>query len=386
MLVEWIPEENTVKWQNTEIVLLAKEYALLHFMYKHAGMVLSREQLLDGVWPMEYPTERTVDDHIYRLRKKLRPLPAMQLRTIRGFGYSLILQKDSAPGISPTLADDHFQGLMQEAMAKYHRYGQGASMLTLAQQQEKLGFRLNAFYAVFVRYVQGDWNWLVNTEEVSLHDRLYLMLVVYGIIGDHERALGYCQSALAAGVLPPMQHMEMEILNILDLFVITGRVNEALNRLQLTWQTLADPKLEPFVAASKISELFVLLAAGRPFPILDKKVECIELLLQQKPYLREIGSFQVMKGLLNVQTGKWEKGEALLDEGLEVLEASGFVPLRLMSLGRLTWFLEQLPSSKADPVFRLQRKYAALMEEQKERFGLDGLALLMDKQLATCLR
>lgn len=55
--------------EGLDIRLLPKEYALLMFLYRNQGRAFTREQLLDHVWPMEYPVERTVDDHIYRLRK-----------------------------------------------------------------------------------------------------------------------------------------------------------------------------------------------------------------------------------------------------------------------------------------------------------------------------
>lgn len=70
--MEWDAGAYTIAWKAQKIVLLPKEYALLHFMHSHAGQTLSREQLLDNVWPMEAPVDRTVDDHIYRLRRKLK--------------------------------------------------------------------------------------------------------------------------------------------------------------------------------------------------------------------------------------------------------------------------------------------------------------------------
>lgn len=384
MLLEWIPEENKIVWQNNTIELLSKEYALLRFMFRHAGMVFSREQLLDRVWPMEYPTERTVDDHIYRLRKKLRPVSVLQLRTVRGYGYSLTVRKAALPGTTPTLADEQFQKLMQEAMGMYHRYGQGTSMLALAEQQERLGIRLDPFYAVYIRFVMGDWKWLLQTEEAPISERLYYLLLIYAMIGNCKRALDFCQSALLARVLPPLQHMEMEILNILDLFVLNGRADEALSRLELTWKTLVDPEMEEFVPTCRISELFVMLAADKPLSMLGKQVEAIEELLLKAPYLREIGGFQVMKGLLSVHSGKWGKGEALLDEGLEVLEASGFIPLKLAAVNRIVWFLEKMMVQQ-EPGPRLLRKYSELLQEEKDRLGPGDLAAQTDEMLAACL-
>lgn len=59
----------TVTWAGRSISLLPKEYALLEYLYEHLQQTFSRNQLLDAVWPLESPIDRTVDDHIYRIRK-----------------------------------------------------------------------------------------------------------------------------------------------------------------------------------------------------------------------------------------------------------------------------------------------------------------------------
>lgn len=60
----------TVKYRSKILSLYPKEFILLHFLYLHQGQSFSREQLLDHVWKMESPSARTVNDYIYRLRKK----------------------------------------------------------------------------------------------------------------------------------------------------------------------------------------------------------------------------------------------------------------------------------------------------------------------------
>lgn len=72
-----------------EIRLGPTEFRLLEFMMESPGRVLSREQLLDGVWGHDaYVDERTVDVHIGRLRKSLiRGKDTDPIRTIRGVGY-----------------------------------------------------------------------------------------------------------------------------------------------------------------------------------------------------------------------------------------------------------------------------------------------------------
>jgi len=68
------------------VELTSKEFDLLAFLMENAGLVRSREQLLDRVWGMSYPGgTRTVDVHVAQVRRKLgRP---ELIRTVRGAGY-----------------------------------------------------------------------------------------------------------------------------------------------------------------------------------------------------------------------------------------------------------------------------------------------------------
>ena len=72
-----------------EVRLGPTEYRLLEFLMQSPGRVLSRGQLLDGVWGRDaYVDERTVDVHIGRLRKAIvRGRESDPIRTVRGAGY-----------------------------------------------------------------------------------------------------------------------------------------------------------------------------------------------------------------------------------------------------------------------------------------------------------
>ncbi|MDP6483369.1 MAG: helix-turn-helix domain-containing protein [Nitrospinota bacterium] len=57
---------------------------------EHPGEALSRDHLLENIWGYErYPTTRTVDNHILRLRKNLEPDPAhpRHFLTLHSVGY-----------------------------------------------------------------------------------------------------------------------------------------------------------------------------------------------------------------------------------------------------------------------------------------------------------
>jgi len=72
-----------------EVRLGPTEFRLLEFLMESSGRVLSRSQLLDGVWGHDaFVDERTVDVHIGRLRKALvRGKERDPIRTVRGAGY-----------------------------------------------------------------------------------------------------------------------------------------------------------------------------------------------------------------------------------------------------------------------------------------------------------
>ena len=80
-----------VSADGNEIALGHTEFKLLSFLMKHPERVYSRAQLLDNVWgPGTYIEERTVDVHVLRLRKSLRPYGAdVLIETVRGAGYRL---------------------------------------------------------------------------------------------------------------------------------------------------------------------------------------------------------------------------------------------------------------------------------------------------------
>lgn len=70
--------------------LSARELHLLQFFYAHPNEVLSRDQLLNAVWGINYfGTTRTLDQHIAQLRKKVEPNPGRPcvIMTIHGVGY-----------------------------------------------------------------------------------------------------------------------------------------------------------------------------------------------------------------------------------------------------------------------------------------------------------
>jgi two-component system OmpR family response regulator len=92
------PSAHVVTRAGRPVELSAREFALLEFLIRHAGQVLTRTAMLEHVWDYRYDGDsNVVDVYIGYLRRKLeQPSGAPLIRTVRGVGY--ILDAASAPG------------------------------------------------------------------------------------------------------------------------------------------------------------------------------------------------------------------------------------------------------------------------------------------------
>jgi DNA-binding response OmpR family regulator len=87
-----LPASGIVRRDGEEIPLTKTEFRLLCELALNAGIVLSREQLLENVWGYDYLGDgRLVDAHIRRLRTKIEPDPSSPslVVTVRGLGYRM---------------------------------------------------------------------------------------------------------------------------------------------------------------------------------------------------------------------------------------------------------------------------------------------------------
>lgn len=83
-------ERHTVEVDGELVQLPLKEFDLLEYLLRNAGRVLTRGQLIDRVWGVDYVGDtKTLDVHIKRLRSKIEEKPSKptMLVTVRGLGY-----------------------------------------------------------------------------------------------------------------------------------------------------------------------------------------------------------------------------------------------------------------------------------------------------------
>lgn len=85
------PERHQVTVADQSELLSAREYALLGYLIRNAGQVVTRQQILDSVWGAEPDVySNVVDLYVHYLRRKLEALGRKGvLRTVRGVGYAL---------------------------------------------------------------------------------------------------------------------------------------------------------------------------------------------------------------------------------------------------------------------------------------------------------
>ena len=81
----------SVRRHNQKSDLQPREFRLLEFLMRHAGQVVTRTMLLEGVWDYHFdPQTNVIDVHVSRLRQKIdKPFDTAMIHTVRSAGYML---------------------------------------------------------------------------------------------------------------------------------------------------------------------------------------------------------------------------------------------------------------------------------------------------------
>jgi two-component system OmpR family response regulator len=97
------PVTRVVRRGDADISLSAKEFALLEFLMRHPGEVLTRTRIIEHVWDFAYEGgSNVVDVYIRYLREKVdRPFDRSDIETVRGVGYRL---RDDEDAVRPSVA------------------------------------------------------------------------------------------------------------------------------------------------------------------------------------------------------------------------------------------------------------------------------------------
>ena len=81
----------TVRRAGQKVDLQPREFRLLEYLMRHAGQVVTRTMLLEGVWDYHFdPQTNVIDVHVSRLRQKIdKPFTGPMIHTVRNAGYML---------------------------------------------------------------------------------------------------------------------------------------------------------------------------------------------------------------------------------------------------------------------------------------------------------
>jgi DNA-binding response OmpR family regulator len=84
-------ERHECAWAGQAVRLTVTEFSLLHALLRTPGKVFTRDELVDRAWGPEIAiTDRTIDSHVRRIRKKLADAGAPEIiETVYGLGYRL---------------------------------------------------------------------------------------------------------------------------------------------------------------------------------------------------------------------------------------------------------------------------------------------------------
>ena len=81
-------ERHDIRVGGAPVSMTATEFAVLRVLLESSGKVFGRAELIKRAYPHEnHITERTIDTHIRRIRRKLRPFAVSPIETVHGIGY-----------------------------------------------------------------------------------------------------------------------------------------------------------------------------------------------------------------------------------------------------------------------------------------------------------
>nr|WP_246427656.1 winged helix-turn-helix domain-containing protein [Paenibacillus phyllosphaerae] len=370
--VDWDSGAYTVGWKGRTVVLLPKEYALLRYLYEHAGHTLTREQLLDGVWPLEAPVDRTVDDHVYRLRRKLAMWAAdLQIETIRGLGYRLRV-RESRIADNPLQRLAAFTEEMKGIADTYVRYGRGDALLTLSRHQQVLGFEVDPTLQLLIRVMEGDVRFIVDESEGSFVERAFLLLYFNQFVAPVPNRR-YIEATIRARLLPEPWHMELAAINIVSMLMDWNEFEAAKEKLDDLAVQVEQNHWEGLMPYTANLRLEYVLRAGKD-ALVEEAIAKVEEQLRRYPYMREEGQFRILKGVWSYRTDK-RQGLELVQEGIALLEQSQFLA-NLMN-GYRTLTVLAAAAAWGEDLNALDKAW----ERLTAKIGLDAIAPRIGQQL-----
>ncbi|MBU9721376.1 MULTISPECIES: winged helix-turn-helix domain-containing protein [Bacillaceae] len=349
-------EDYSVTDGEEKVKLLRKEYLLLSYLYKNKGRVFSREELLNAVWSMEEPTDRTVDDHVYRLRKKLSPFThTMTIKTVKGYGYLLEVQEE--PQIEAALPiPEELSNQANQLFNMYYKYGHGKALKALLTNKE-LGFSLKADHQATLHLLQSEFEHLLNS--ISSHDNKFIPLYLYAQVEqDPKKVISTYEKVVKSKVLVEKEEMDVQYGGLPMLYLKIDKPAEAMKMVKKGLAYIRSDEKHGFYPLLKIMKSIVHFY-NNEMEKAEAEIDMLEILLKDLPYQRELGALHVIKGLLIMATGDTEQAKEWIENGRSIINDSGHSYYFLFIYSILDTLL---PKAKAD------KNIAAFYDKEKKYY------------------
>lgn len=366
-LITWSDDMYQIHYAGETVVLLPKEYTLFQFLYTWKNRAFSRSDLLDRVWPLEEPTDRTVDDHIYRLRKKLQKWShLLTIDTVRGVGYRLTLKEQQSP--SPSALNSDFSENIQKMLTTYHGMGMGAALQTLYANQQVLGFQMDSFYATYLRFVVGDFGWFVEDKTSPISDKLFYLFHLYHMTEiNSQKKIEILQWALKNAKSMPENYQDEMQITAISVYAQAEEWERAKKQLLPAREVIERVNSPGFQLFFQAEEALLYMLIGEVDEA-EKVIQRSEEILQELPMQRELGSFTIARGLCLYHRQEITKARRLVDEGMEVVRATKFVPHLIYAVQNILLFLRNFGYDA-----EWERKYQKMWAELSEEYKFDYL-------------
>lgn len=366
-MISWSDESFQVQYGDETVTLLPKEYALFHYLYTWKNRTFSRQELLDRVWPLEEPTDRTVDDHIYRLRRKLQKWsPLFTIDTVRGVGYRLNWKQSNPP--QPTALNREFSQSIRTMLETYHGLGMGAAMQTLYAHREVLGFSFDPYYDIYLPFISGDFAWLVENTTIPMPQKLfYLFHIFYMAEVDPHQSLRLLERVQTGPEQMPAAFRNELDITAIGLYAMTGQYEKAEQQLAKAQAVVDKMDSNSFTLFLYAQQTLLALLTDR----LDEAESLIRRsadLLTLVPMQRELGSLTVQQGLALYLRQDRPKARKAIDQGMEVIRSTKFVPHLIYAVHIVLFFLKRF-----DWDAEWERKYDRLWSQLASEYQLDSL-------------
>lgn len=377
--IKFSTKDYKVEYRSEEIIFLPKEFQLFKFLYHNPSRIFTRDELLDAVWPMETPIDRTIDDHIYRVRKKLKPLASViSIATVRGQGYLLSINEVQE---NPLIKDQEVSSSVINLFKKYHLYGQGNALKLLDEHQAMLGFKVDLPILLYLHFMKGDFSWFLEQKDIPFWEKCYYYLHIYSFIElDKKKCLDYFTYAIAAKELPEYHRLEITLLNRLSLLIFTKQIDEAINLLIQSKKVIYTKKIDSFIPILSITEGYLAFIQG-DIRLIEESLDEIKKILLKYPYLREKASYSVLEGIYYLAKNNEDKAEHCFNDGFQLFREAKYIPGVLINMNIILFFLKELKMKDS-----LYTHYQELWEKYTEEYKLLGLKNRIEFELNSYLR